>query len=406
MNNSEVIVPRWFLPALKKATVQEQVEEIADDAGFIKEISLNGVKSGSLEGNVDLGMSSYNELIIGTHTQATNQMTGVSRLPSASYFTDGYRFTYWNPYNGTSNAATLTLTFQDNTTKTVNLYYKGTTRLTTHFGQGSKIDFVYLENANIAGDDYTGCWPDADYNSDSDTQRRLCSYYEAALLYDSSIPLYRYRLCGYRDGNIVPITGSPNQTSATQKNKVPASIGLDVTKGIVYYSATTAVTATNEAIPVGYLWNEVYSAYGVYSFNETIPAYCDIYLQGTFDGTYFTLDNTLVDNKYTEYYVFASRQGNNYYNAFTQGKYYWFIGPSYSSNNYYQLKVNNPVYYFDGNNLIPVYGGIYEANKDMIIPNAAPVSPQAGKTYLYYNEPTHQLCVRETDGTVYKITLT
>ena len=94
MNNGEVIVPRWFLPALKKATVQEQVEEIADDAGFIKEISLNGVKSSSREGNVDLGMSSYNELIIGTHTQATNQMTGVSRLPGASYVSPQASKTY------------------------------------------------------------------------------------------------------------------------------------------------------------------------------------------------------------------------------------------------------------------------------------------------------------------------
>lgn len=429
MNNDEVLVPRWFIPAFRKMTVKEKVTEIAEDAGFAqnfndlgdkpttldgygitdatKEISLNGVRMDAQSGNIDLGMSSYNELIIGTHTEATNAMTGVSKLPSASYFVSGYRFTYWNPYNGTSTAATLTLTFQDNTSITVNLYYKGTTRLTTQMGAGSKIDFVYLVDANVGGTAYTGCWPDADYNVDNDTQRRLCSYYEKTLLYSSATPLYRYRLCGYYEGKIVPLTGTPNQTSATQKNKVPTTTPLDVSRGIVYYSTTTAVTTTNGAIPSGYLWNEVYSSYGAYSFNVTVPPYVDIYLQGSFDGKFFTLDNTQTSGNYRSYYVYAPKSADTIYNsAFTAGKYYWFVGCSYDTNNYYQLKNNNPVFYYDGTNLIQVYGGIVEARDSLIIPNTAPVSPQVGKTYLYYDETTHELCVRESNGTVYKTTLT
>ena len=108
----------------------------------------------------------YGELIMGTQTAATGSWTGVSRLATASDMISGYRFTYWLPYAGSGNA-TLTLTFEDNTTKTINLYVRGGIRLTTHFPAGSKIDFVYLESVSVAGSTtkYTGAWPEAYYDT-------------------------------------------------------------------------------------------------------------------------------------------------------------------------------------------------------------------------------------------------
>lgn len=108
----------------------------------------------------------YGELIMGTQTAATGSWTGVSRLATASDMISGYRFTYWLPYAGSGNA-TLTLTFEDNTTKTINLYVRGGSRLTTHFPAGSKIDFVYLESVSVAGSTtkYTGAWPEAYYDT-------------------------------------------------------------------------------------------------------------------------------------------------------------------------------------------------------------------------------------------------
>jgi hypothetical protein len=257
----------------------------------------------------------------------------------------------------------LTLTFQDNTTKTINLYYKGTTRLTSHLGQGSKIDFVYLEDANINGTDYTGCWPDADFNSDTVNARGLVSYYERGKLYSASAPLYRYKICGYRDGKIVPTTIT-NQTSATQVNKVPTTIAMDVARGLVYYSSTTNITAANGTIGAQALHESYQMTTAMYNFNTSVATYTDVYFQGTYypeNGT-FILENTRLGGNYRNYYVLAPRASGDYYSVFTEGKYYWFVGASYSTAEYLQLKVENPVYYFDGTSLVPV--NEYTTNED------------------------------------------
>lgn len=405
--------PKNYVPPVKIEQAKKEINETVEEAGYPKTVTLNGVEISSEDGSVNLGMSSYNELIIGTHTAATPTWTGNSVLPSASYFVSGYRFTYWMPYTGTSAGDTLTLTFQDNTSVTVNLYLRGSTRLTTHFSSGSSIDFVYLENANVAGTLYTGCWPTAIYYSDTVTARGLHSYYERGRLYSNTAPLYRYKICGYHDGYIVPIVVT-NQTSTTQVNKKPTDIGLEVSRGLLYYNGTTDYTTTKTALGANVLQESAYITTCAYNFNVAITKYVDVFLCcKSFDGKYVYLDDTLTGTNYRSYYAIADRGDTdahaltaNYYANFVAGKYYWYVGSSYSSNNYMQIKTQHPLYFFDGTNLIPVHSESIDSPTYVQIPTAAPTNPVLGKTYMYYDETNHQLCVLESDGTIYKTTLT
>ena len=291
---------------------------------------------------------SYGELIMGTQTSATGSWTGVSRLATAADMTSGYRFTYWLPYGGSGNAS-LTLTFGDGTTKTINLYIRGTSRLTTHYPAGTKIDFVYFENISIAGSStlYTGAWPDAYY--DSTIVDRLYSSYERTYLYSASDPLYRYKLCGFSsEGKIVPLTIT-NQTSGTIVDKTPTTVPLNPKKGIVYYNATTNITAATTRI--GSLYSEIPMSTPHYTFNTSVPVDADIFLKGSYDEAtgLFTLDTT----SHTSWYVFALKSsGNNYDSVFVEGSCYMYVGPSSNTANYLQLKNDNPLYVFKNGKLI------------------------------------------------------
>lgn len=119
--------------------------------------------------------SSLIALVTGTQTAATSSWTGV--LDSVSELYDGLTINYWLPYAGVSNA-TLNLTLSGGTTTgAINLYYGGTTRLTTHYSAGNIIQLTYRINANINGAPYTGWWAKANYDtSDNYTHRRYGIY--------------------------------------------------------------------------------------------------------------------------------------------------------------------------------------------------------------------------------------
>lgn len=119
--------------------------------------------------------SSLIALVTGTQTAATSSWTGV--LDSVSELYDGLTINYWLPYAGVSSA-TLNLTLSGGTTTgAINLYYGGTTRLTTHYGAGNIIQLTYRINANINGAPYTGWWAKANYDtSDNYTHRRYGVY--------------------------------------------------------------------------------------------------------------------------------------------------------------------------------------------------------------------------------------
>lgn len=105
-----------------------------------------------------------NEIVVGTQTAATNAWTGKAGF---SELVNGQGIAYWLPYAGTSTAATLKLTLADNSeTAAIPVYYKGTTRATTHFTAGTVVHLTYRENADVAGTTVEkGWWADASYDS-------------------------------------------------------------------------------------------------------------------------------------------------------------------------------------------------------------------------------------------------
>ena len=111
------------------------------------------------------------ELIVGTQTAVTNVWTGIASFASLH---DGQEILYWLPWNGNSSGATLNLTLSGgNTTGAKNVYYGGTSRVTTHYPAGSIIRMVYRENVSISGSTtkYTGWWCDANYADGNNTDR-------------------------------------------------------------------------------------------------------------------------------------------------------------------------------------------------------------------------------------------
>lgn len=299
------------------------------------------------------------ETIKGTQSSSTNAWTGVSKLASSSALTDGYSFVYWLPYTGTSTAATLTLTFADNSTKTMNVYVKGTTRMTTHYGAGSSMVLTYYAAANVGGTSYEGVWAQPFYYSDGNYN--VMEYYSKYYLYDASAPLYRYKIFGLRDGKIVPLTIT-NQTSATQVDKTPTTWGIDIERGLYFYNSTTNITNTTTVTggQVTYSHNGAIST-ASYTFNTDVPVYSDVYLVGNIVGgqgentkTRFQLDTT----SHTSWYVYIYRGGGtpaSTNGSFTAGKYYMFVGRSYSTANYMTLEYHNPIYFYNGSYLVPLY---------------------------------------------------
>lgn len=211
---------------------------------------------------------SVSEVIVGTQTTATNAWTGVA---SFSTLTDGQQISYWLPYAGTSSSATLDLTLAGGTaTGAKNLYYGGTTRITTHYPAGSVIHLTYRENVSIAGSTtlYTGWWADANYNTD--TYDRI--------KYNSAITA----LAAISSGRIV--TGT-----ASGFKHIAASTAFDINKPILLAGSAIAANATG---------TNNYIAYSNINLASTKSGFTGtkgktVYIVGTLNGTTFTPNSTL-----------------------------------------------------------------------------------------------------------------
>ena len=209
------------------------------------------------------------EIIVGTQTAATNVWTGIA---SFAKLVDGQQIVYWLPYAGTSSSATLELTLADGTTTGAkNLYYQGTTRMTTHYPAGSVIHLTYRENVSIAGSTtkYTGWWGDANYTG-SDTYDRI--------KYNSAITA----VTAISSGRI--ITGT-----ASGFKHIAANTVFDINKPILYAGSAIAAAATG---------SNNYIAYSNLNLANTKSGFTGtkgktVYIVGTLNGTTFTPNSTL-----------------------------------------------------------------------------------------------------------------
>ena len=120
--------------------------------GTITATTFNGTASKASK-NASGNTISSTYYVKGTQTASTNAFTGVLSGVSALY--EGLTIDYWLPFAGTSTAATLNLTLDSGATGAVNVYYSGTTRLTTHIGANNVMRLVY-QTVTISSTSYTG----------------------------------------------------------------------------------------------------------------------------------------------------------------------------------------------------------------------------------------------------------
>jgi len=197
-------------------------------------------------GTADVGKRRI--FIQGSQTTATT--TGLWTGDASPYFNsaddlqDGQEITYWLPLPTTGDA-TLNLKFGDGTSSgAVDCYYSGTSRLTTHYGQGNAIHLTYRKNVKIpstGSTTYTGWWADANYDTNSNTVSTLRGDY-TYLVAGPTVGVKQYSLIA-RDANGKYSSFTSSQGTATSK---PANRTdyFDISK-IFYYNGSASVAAND-----------------------------------------------------------------------------------------------------------------------------------------------------------------
>lgn len=252
-------------------------------------------------------------------------------------------------YNGTFN----TLTVNGFGPKVV--YYRQNSRLTSHVGQYSEVLLTYRapHQETIGGVNYSvpgaanadyvnsnvnygkdGWVLDASY-SDGNNYERLLNSYERHRV---GTQLTRYKLCMFDvNGFLQPVSIGDTTGATKTANTVPL-----LPNRIVYYSSTTAIAAGG--VTGNVLYEDIPTGNVAYTINETLPTYSDLYFVGTFNS-----DNLFVLD--TNFYKIVTPPSDATTtlpaNTFTKGKYYIYVGSSYSSTNALQLLPTHQIYYCD-----------------------------------------------------------
>lgn len=210
-------------------------------------------------------MIAASEIVVGTQTEATGSWTGVAGFAELS---DGQQIAYWLPYAGSGNA-TLELTLTGGTTTgAIPVYYKGSTRATTHFSAGTVIHLTYRVDADVSGTAYTGWWADASYDS-GNTYNRI--KFENAVKAKAAISASRFIVgdaAGYR--------------------AIAGGVVFDITKPILWAASaiSSGKTGTNNYLAMNSL-----TLRGNLS-GVTLTQYETCYLVGTLTGKDFTVKSS------------------------------------------------------------------------------------------------------------------
>ena len=269
-------------------------------------------------------------LVIGTQTATTASWAGVLPLDKLE---SGTTIRYWLPRTSASGV-TLNLTLKGGgTTGAINCYVRGTTRLTTHYPAGSYINMTYLEGALINGTAYTGWWAQTYY---ADGTESYTVRWNTPVRAGSEITRYKIVMQG-SDGGYHPITIG-NTTAATKTvSTVPFLIGSP----ILWYF-TTATVASGALTSTSYNYTAYTTSTTTYTFNQSsgFRAGEDVYLKGTVNGAFFTLDNTTLTSHLTQDLPTVD-----------DGFYYMRLGVSSNTTTGFRLTNQHPIYYFQGGEL-------------------------------------------------------
>lgn len=290
--------------------------------------------------------------VVGTQTAATGSWTGVIPVP-ALY--DGLKIAYYLPYAGSGNA-TLNLTLSNGTTTgAINCYYRGNSRLTTHYGAGDTVMLTYFsagsisvsgtattDNRWIAGQNYTDGNDGAYYDRFQNNKIKA-----------GSNKIFPYTIiCQLPDGRWESIVTSSSIGTSKSKNAHGFLFGQIA---LMYANATY-----NENVEVGnsYFWTRYGSAIDHrYSFNTAndstngTTAIKPVYLVGTIssDGLYY------LDTKWWTQTLPST----------ADGKIYTYIGDAYD---YYRMTFTG-----HGKSFVYTNGHLREFSQDAMTVNGLTV---------------------------------
>lgn len=251
--------------ATTASSVASEASSTAQTANSTANTAKNTANAAQATANTALATSekalSATEIIVGTQTAATGAWTGVATFDSLE---DGQSIIYWLPYAGSGNA-TLNLTLPDGTkTGAKNVYYSGTTRLTTHYPAGNAIRMVYMKTAKIGASTYEGWWCDANYNTNN---------YDR-ILYNPNVTA---------EGAIA--AGRLGVFNSNGKLILLSTAAFDITRPILYVGTAYTASALTR--------NNNYIAWGSsFSLANTVPGFTGeagkpVFIKGTLSGNMF-----------------------------------------------------------------------------------------------------------------------
>ena len=281
-----------------------------------------------------VGDKTHVPLVIGTQTAKTSAWTGDA--PTISELKDGQSIRYWLPVDPDSSA-TLNLTLADGTqTGAKNVYFRATTRMTTHLPVNNWATFTYRENVKIGSSHYTGWWYNYGYYVDTVSRTRADNLRPVA---GDSI-IYGRNLV-FEDGT--GVFRSITNSNSTNTSHTPCNKGFKNPSEMFYYS-----NSSNVAVGATMANNYMYSAYNALNF-----AYCS------------NCGTSLVAN-HPIYLIFEHKADGLYYlktgTWWTQtlpttedGYVYVYVGHAYSTS-YYNFAPSHPMVWYKDGKVVPYAG--------------------------------------------------
>ena len=270
----------------------------------------NGVSASYSSGNVNVTNTAGIYAVKGTQTSSTNAWTGNIDVDSLY---DGLTIAYFLPYAGTG-AATLNLTLKGGTTTgDIEVYYAGTTRLTTHYAKGSTMILTYWSAGSVSIDGTaiaTSRWTCFDYNTSN-------TYQVYGYGINGGVGDY-----GVFKGTIVMEDSSGSWQSlttatgtGTSKAKNPSGYRLGK---ILYYNGAAKSSGANIDSNAGYI-TQAFDARNSFNSGTTLTSYRALYLVGTVNDStgLFYLDDTwwtqtLPSTQDGKVYIYLGHSYDNY----------------------------------------------------------------------------------------------
>ena len=280
-------------------------------------------------------------LVIGTQTSGTSSWTG--NINTNSLY-NGQVINYFLPKLSTSTVVTLTLTLLDNTqTDAIPVYFRGASRVSTHFPTGSVIQLTYLENITIGTTIIEKGWftnafyYEANYNYYDRLRVDFRVQADIENIYGNQIIL---RTDGNKYTSLCKSYGS-----STTKEPTTLEFYLD---SILHYSYSSTVTSGN-VTPVNYLYRCTEVSISYFFNTASLDVDKHVYLKVLYNSTTnkFYLD---ADSEWWAQDLPTEHDGY----------YYVYLGSMYSTSTLV-LDIIHPVYTYVNDSY---YKGIKEVTSD------------------------------------------